>query len=213
MTLPPLFLQAIYAHFAWGCVLAGLMVMLMGCWRTLAGWQVSTVALLSFGVCGPFGPWSASYWLGLCFQWPSALLMLCSALVVWRRGRGLAHLPLMPTRLAWVLATTGAVLYVDSVGWLPLGLYARGFGAGAVLLCLLGSVLAFSAVLFRRRRDVAMAVLMSLTLFAVLRLPTGNAWDAVLDPLLWFWAVGSLVRRNLLAFRARRAAPLSLSDT
>jgi hypothetical protein len=32
-----------------------------------------------------------------------------------------------------------------------------------------------------------------LLLFALLRLPTGNLWDALLDPLRWAWAVASAI--------------------
>jgi hypothetical protein len=211
MTLPPLALQVLYAHLAWGCFLAGFTVVMLGYWRTLERWQVVAVAAIAFAVCSPIGTYSASYWLGLCFQWPSPFLALCAALVVWRRGRGLAHLPLMPTPLAGVVAAVGLVLYMDSVGWLPLGLYARGFGPGAAVTGLVGGTLALVAVFRRVRRDLAMAVLLSLTLFAVWRLPTGNVWDAVLDPLMWFWAVGCLVRRGVLAARRRRPVALSPS--
>jgi hypothetical protein len=36
-----------------------------------------------------------------------------------------------------------------------------------------------------------------LLLFAATRLPTGNLWDAVLDPWLWLALQGVLVRRLL----------------
>jgi hypothetical protein len=207
MTLPPLALQIVFAHLAWGCVTAAVAVMLLSRMRTLETWQVVAVTALAFIANGPLGVYSLSYWLGLCFQSPSSLLVFCSVLVVWRCTRGMVHIPLLPTPLAAAIAVTGALLYVDTAGWLPFSLYANGFGGVAAIAALSCSALAFWAVLQRMRRDLAMAVLLSFTLFAVWRLPTGNAWDAVLDPLLWGWAVACCIGRAARAWRRRRSTP------
>lgn len=204
MTLPLLILQIVFAHLAWGCVTAAVALMLLSHRRPLETWQVVAVTALAFIANGPLGAYSMSYWLGLCFQSPSSLLALCSALVVWRRARGMVRIPLLSTPLAAAIAAAGALLYVDTAGWLPLGLYAHGFGSGAAVIGLLCCALAFRAVLHRQRRDLAMAALLSFVLFAVWRLPTGNAWDAVLDPLLWGWAVGCCISRAVRAARHRR---------
>jgi hypothetical protein len=45
-------------------------------------------------------------------------------------------------------------------------------------------------------------------LFSLARLPTGNLWDALLDPLLWLWAMASAGAGALRALRrmgARRS--------
>ena len=46
-------------------------------------------------------------------------------------------------------------------------------------------------------RGQVIVLLGALLLYTLLRLPTGNLWDAVLDPLLWGWAVVALVRHGL----------------
>jgi hypothetical protein len=47
-----------------------------------------------------------------------------------------------------------------------------------------------------RARPQYFAALGALTLFTLLRLPTGNLWDALLDPLLWIWSLASLAARG-----------------
>jgi len=59
------------------------------------------------------------------------------------------------------------------------------------------------AIVQGRRREQAAAVLGAVTLFSLARLPSGNLWDAMLDPLLWAWA---LVAVLLAAVRAVRRA-------
>jgi hypothetical protein len=107
--------------------------------------------------------------------------------------------------LALGLAIVGAVLYVDTVGWFGMGLYVRGFGPEAAFAGLLVGAAAVLAIATDQSRSAGFAVLLALMVFALCRLPTGNVWDAVLDPLLWVWAIFSLVAR----WKARRpAAPL-----
>jgi hypothetical protein len=48
------------------------------------------------------------------------------------------------------------------------------------------------------------AVLGALLLFSIARLPSGNLWDALLDPLLWGW---SLVSLGAAALRSLRRTP------
>jgi hypothetical protein len=66
-----------------------------------------------------------------------------------------------------------------------------------------------AAVLTRRAVSGGTALLAAVLLFSLLRLPTGNLWDALLDPLLWAWALGSVVvavRRYYYSRSARAAA-------
>ena len=42
-------------------------------------------------------------------------------------------------------------------------------------------------------RGSAASLLGAFALFSLLRLPSGNLWDAVIDPLLWAWAVVALL--------------------
>lgn len=57
-----------------------------------------------------------------------------------------------------------------------------------------------------RNRAQAGAALAAVLLFSLARLPTGNLWDALLDPLLWGWALATL-GAAALRMRARRARP------
>lgn len=208
MNLPGLGLQAVYTHFAWGMVLAAWGVELLS-WRrpypaTLAaGWVV-----LAFVACALPGALSPSYWLGLAFSFPSGLLVACCAMVVWTRTQAATVHRVLPAGLAAGLLALGLLLYLDSSGWLELGLYARGFGPGAVLAGLLIGLAAVLAVAMGPHRGAAFAVLLSLLLFSLLRLPSGNLWDALLDPLLWLWALFSLLSRAV-ARRSSAPAPIA----
>ncbi len=203
MNLPWLGLQVMWAHFAWGMVLAACGVGLLARRRPFpvalaVGWLV-----LAFVLCAVPGPLSPAYWLGLAFQAPSGLLVACCAMTIWVNAQGATGYRVLPTALASALVVVGAVLYADTVGWLHLGLYTRGFGLEAAIAGLLMGAVAVLAVAQGRHRGVALAVLLSLMLFAVFRLPSGNLWDALLDPWLWLWALSSLLAR----WRASRRTP------
>lgn len=213
MNLPALELQALYGDFAWGMVLAACGVGLLSLRRPLATSLATAWLVLAFVACALPGLMSPSYWLGLAFQWPSGLLVACCAMTVWMNARGVDGYRVLPPALAVALAVTGALLYADSSGWLHIGLYARGFGPEAAFAGLLAGAFACFAIAAGRQRGAGFAVLLSVMLFALLRLPTGNAWDAVLDPWLWLWAVSSLLARAASRWRARTAslAPPSVS--
>lgn len=90
-----------------------------------------------------------------------------------------------------VLASAGVLLgwglFGDMLAWWSVSIYAWGFSTSALALacalafylwCVNGAhiagqtyTLGFTAVLF---------------MFVMTRLPTGNLWDALLDPWLWF---------------------------
>jgi hypothetical protein len=195
VNLPWLSLQVMWAHAAWGMVLAACGVGLLSRRRPFPGRLAVGWLVLAFVLCAVPGPLSPAYWLGLSFQAPSALLVACCAMTIWAHAQGASGHRVLPAGLAAALVVGGAMLYADSVGWLPLGLYARGFGLEAAVAGLLLGVLTVAAVGLGWQRGAALAVLLALTLFAVLRLPSGNLWDALLDPLLWLWALSSLLAR------------------
>ena len=142
------------------------------------------------------GQLSPAYWIALAFQWPSGLLIGLCLVRLSRPWRAAAANDGMTPALAGALALFGAVLYTDALGLASLGLYFWGFGPrGAPLLALALTALCTAGIVRGRARPQAFAALGALTLFTVLRLPTGNLWDALLDPLLWIWAVVSLVTR------------------
>ncbi|WP_313172721.1 hypothetical protein [Massilia oculi] len=104
----------------------------------------------------------------------------------------------MPQALAGVLVVSGALLYLDAVGFLARGFYYAGFGqAAAPLLGIAAAIVCVLAIVRGHARGPAASLLGALALFALLRLPTGNLWDALIDPLLWAWAVAALLAAAL----------------
>ena len=153
------------------------------------------LALLAVLACGWPGPVSPAFWLGLAFQAPSLSAGLLSGLVLLRTCAGGAGAQrgaaLLKQLKGWAVPAVvlGWVLLLDSFALWPLALYPLGFGVGAwlLVLALLGLPWAWRG---GRWRDHAASGLwgLLLLLFALLRLPSGNVWDAVLDPWLWLLA-------------------------
>jgi hypothetical protein len=210
MTLPDLALQLVYGKLAWAAVLAATVFSLLPAalqrsWRVAAGLAGAAAMLMLLP-----RQLSPAYWLALAFQWPSGLLFAACLLKLAQPWRPQAGGDSMPAGVAAVIVVLGAVLYLDGLGLISLGLYYWGFGAQAAPLLALG-VGAVCVAGIVRGNAVAQhaAVLAAVSLFSVLRLPTGNPWDALLDPLLWAWALLALGLkgwRRLL--RKRRATPV-----
>jgi hypothetical protein len=204
VNLPWLAVQVVYAHVAWGMVLAACGIGLMVRWRRYSERPAVAWLVFSFGVCVLPGEASPVHWLGLAFQLPSVLLVACCAMTIWVNTGGEKGRRVLPTGLAGALVAIGALLYVDSAGWLNLGLYVRGFGPEAAFAGVMIGAAALVAIAGGLPRGVSFAVLLSLMLFALGRLPSGNVWDALLDPLLWLWAVFSLLARAQVWWPASR---------
>lgn len=212
MDLPALDWQFLYGRLAWTIVLATLVARLLPAAMrrsrpVIVGLLVAIAALMAL----PNGA-SPAYWLVLAFQWPSGVLLGCCLLKLNAAKPGSPAVICMPTSIAAVIALAGTALYLDAIGLLSLGLYYWGFGPyGAPLVALVaGAGCALAAILGRGRPHTLVAV-GALALFSILRLPTGNLWDALLDPLLWAWAVISLTIKcgRWLVPKARDAAQQS----
>lgn len=191
MTLPDLPLQIVYGHVAWALVLVAL---LAACLPDLARrhWRAVTTGLVVLSALP--GEWSPSYWLTLAFQYPSGLLVGLCLMSLERRRQGSAPAMVLPPAMAMPLALAGVALYLDTFGVLALGLYHGGFGAaGAPLLGFVAIAGCAFAIWRGHALQPALALLTGLLMYALLRLPTGNLWDALLDPLLWMWAMGSAI--------------------
>lgn len=196
MSLPDLAWQIAYGRLAWGVVIAAMLVALWPAARRLPRLAFGAVlAALALLMALP-GEGSPAYWLGLAFQYPSGMLLGLCLLGLRARWQGRAAGPFMPLSLAAAIAIGGAALYLDAIGWLSQGYYYAGFapfGAPAVALAAIAGCAL--ALLRGRGGSENLALLGALLLFTLLRLPTGNLWDAVLDPLLWAWALATLARR------------------
>lgn len=190
MDLPALDWQFFYGRLAWTIVLATVVAGLLPATLrrsrpVIAALLLATAALMAL----PHGA-SPAYWLVLAFQWPSGILLgFCLLKLGTARPGAMA----MPTSIGAVIAVAGTALYLDAIGILSLGLYYWGFGPhGAPLVALAAAAGCALAVILGRGRPHALVALGALALFSILRLPSGNLWDALLDPLLWAWAVVSL---------------------
>jgi hypothetical protein len=215
VTLPPLGLQTLYMHLAWAMVLGAAGIGLLWRLRPFNARAAAAWLLLSFVVCLLPDRASVAYWLGLAMQMPSVFLLSLCVLAVWNRGQARPEDRILPTGLAIGVVVVGAVLYADSCGWLPFGLYVRGFGPEAARAGLLVGLAATVAIATGLPRRAALAAMATLVIYALWRLPTGNVWDAFLDPLLWGWAIFSLLARWRMQRRDRRrtvAAAASFSS-
>jgi hypothetical protein len=215
--LPAFWLQQLWLPLAWGLVLALLVRWCVGrtlmrrrpldapgsaegrFHRGLPWGAAAAVLLWSLWP----GPLSVSYWLGLAFQAPSGLAVVLACGALWRAWRGpippvavtARSAPAKPDAVGrmvatsgwWTLALLGWVLLLDTFAWWPLSLYAWGFGPQALGWVALASLLPI-VVGGWRSHPAVYALPLVVVLFVALRLPTGNVWDAVLDPWLWVWA-------------------------
>lgn len=202
--LPTLDAMQLWRSLGWSVVLAWLGASAVGRWwpAKASGWQRPwTAALLpALWVWAP-GGYSPAYWLGLVFQAPSGVtVLLCAGLLVERRvgtRPSVAPVDRAGLVLAILAVLLGWALLLDTFALLPVQLYAWGFSplaAGLVAVAaLLPWVLAQRPL---RGTDWRMGVVpLAVLILVVWRLPSGNAWDAVLDPCLWLVLHGVLLVR------------------
>jgi hypothetical protein len=218
MSLPDLALQIIYGRLAWGLVAAAMLLAVLPSIlprllpavspdltrRSQATLVAATLVLMLLP-----GAASPAYWLILVFQYPSGLLLGCSLVSLYARWQDRAVSFSLPAGIALPLAVGGLLLYLDAFGVLALGWYYTGFGAvAAPLLACSAAAVCVAAIVLGRATGTAAALLVGTLLFSLLRLPTGNLWDALLDPLVWAWALGSVAVAVARMAAARKAGPL-----
>ncbi len=190
--LPDLVVMQLWLHVGWALVLAGGGAAVLAQASVPMPLRRALAVVLGLWVLMP-GNLSAAYWLGLAFQAPSALGALAAAAVGWTALRPLAARTAKSTQtpLHW---EAGLVLFGLLLGWallldtfaqLPSALYPLGFGQPALLVLTVLAVLPLLQAGAVRRASAWLAPA-ALALYVLLRLPTGNVFDAVLDP--WLWA-------------------------
>ena len=208
--LPEPFLSKTYLSVSWAVVLVA---MGLGVVRWLKGsrdvarsdagggsaWRwVMTVWPWALGIWALFpAPWSASYWLGLAFQSPSLLTTgLCAVYVAQGVRPKLMFSAQSQTFANWGLngrqvpaALLGLVLCGIALGWLllldtlnlvHLQVFAWGFSPLAVAL---GLCVAWA----QPHQSLRWTVWLVMLVYVITRLPTGNVWDALMDPFLWIY--------------------------
>ena len=207
---------AVLRHAGWALVLAALLSAGAQLFNTrrvrdAGGLLAWTMALWA---CVP-GPWGLSYWLGLAFQTPSLVAMALSLHYLWQR---LAQRKWPHTVQASSLASTaqrspwlyryavlgvvlGWLLLLDTFAYLPVSLYAWGFSPLAYALGLLLALVPWVLGVRWSQTAPSPALLFVLAVFGFTRWPTGNVWDAVLDPWLFVGLHIYLVARYLAHHR------------
>ncbi len=190
--LPDPAVMRLYLLLAWAVVLGGL-----ACAWSPARYRAGALVLavgLALWVLVP-GTLSPDHWLGLAFQAPSlTTVALCGALL-WRLRPG--RLAPATGKAGWALVLLGIalgyVLLLDTFAVWPWQVYSLGFSPGA-LLCVMALALGISVWgtgVGWLWRGLLPGVMLA---YAATRLPTGNAWDALLDPLLWLVLHGLVLR-------------------
>ena len=190
--LPEASSLALARHGLWALVLGGAV-----CWLLRSrgrALQLAALALVVLWAALP-GALSVAHWLGLAFKAPSlasAALGLVAVVLALRpalrQTLGLAAPEVQPLwrSLRWLGVALGWLLLLDMLALLPISLYAWGFGTpalGLVLLVLLLLGWRFGAL--RSAQPTLGLAAALLLLFVLTRWPSGNLWDALLDPLLW----------------------------
>jgi hypothetical protein len=105
------------------------------------------------------------------------------------------------------------VLLLDTLAWFSVSVYAWGFSSAAVAVLLVTATLVW-LVWGSKQLSLKgpMLVLGVLTLFVCTRLPTGNVWDALIDPWLWVaLQVGWLISAVRRLKRRKLSAPTTLA--
>ena len=165
------------------------------------------------------GSASPTYWLGLAFQSPSLLtVVLCWGWFFskpWLKPQtGDNSSKAQEMTLKTGLATgsvLGWVLLLDTLAWWPVSVYSWGFSAaaGAVVTGLTVVIWALGAGLAQHNVRYSfsfLGILGVIGLFVMTRLPTGNVWDALMDPWLWLALQALVVRACWVRWRARSTA-------
>lgn len=196
--LPHSLAMQLALHGVWAVLLGCATLCLAGRLSLLYRWGAAGLVALWTLLPGEISP---AFWLGLAFQTPSVMSVLLCLGCLWRSYRQAPGVALNAvSRRAWpwlagLGIVLGWVLLLDTLAWWPLSVYAWGFSAVAV-----GAVALAAVLLWGISGQAVWALPLGvLVLFVLTRLPTGNVWDALLDPWLWValqagWLV-NLVRR------------------
>ncbi len=225
--LPTLAMHSFGMHLGWALVLAALAAYLLRAFPKglrLAGMGIGAVTQLLPGA------WSPGWWLGLAFQSPSLSLQgicLLYLMRLWQMRQMTAVASLdsaayarWPNVLLVVAALIGWVFVLDMLALFDLQLYALGFTPYAVLASLLlvslfelWSMRAGHDPRLQRFRELARIIVVAMLLHLLFRLPSGNAWDALMDPWLWLAAQAVLLYRALVFVRLlMRATARKVAD-
>ena len=202
--LPTLWVTQLWQSLGWSVVLAWLAVVVVHRFSSHRVVHAGAALVMAVWTWLP-GPWSPDYWLALAFQTPSVLTVLLCGLVLWQtldRRTAVAGQDVTRTAgwrvLVWASVLLGWALLLDTFALLPVQLYGWGFNPLVVALVAVLVLMPWlvSSHASRARAEDWMP-LIAVLLFVLTRLPTGNVWDAVLDPWLWLVLQGLMLRTAL----------------
>ena len=202
--LPALVWQQWWLSAGWSVVVAWLGAWSVRRWTTRQVPKLAVAVGLTIWVWLP-GSWGGAYWLGLAFQAPSVAAVICALfslrMLLWPKppehfdnvwSRQLLFLVLCGVALGWILM-------LDTLGVWHGSFYNLGFGAAASATALGIAVLPWIFATTALPSNSVTTVATATLLFVALRLPTGNLFDALIDPWLWGalqWALIQQWRRR-----------------
>lgn len=200
----------LYLALSWALVLATLGLWLLRRWvpQGKPVWRWAVPAGLAFWSVWP-GPLSPAYWLGLAFQAPSLLSTVLCGLFVLRQFKP-AVLPAERCDGPWYFGVVGIVLgwllLLDTFAVWPVSLYALGFSPVTLAVVALVACLPWLlAGLRQSARNISLLLVGVFLLQVLSRLPTGNLWDALLDPWLWIVLQIDWLQRGLRRFHGSQS--------
>lgn len=220
---PEIALQSIALHVGWALVLGAVSAFCLRPFPKMLRLIVLVLVMLA-GLLP--AEWSPGWWLGLAFQTPSITLQGIALFYLVRMWRMRDVSPRETVdSAAYARWPNGLLLTAICIGWLctldtfaafEVQLYALGFTPYAVIASLLlatvlrlFSLRSGDAPDMQRHRDLAVIIVGAMAIHVLTRLPTGNAWDALMDPWLWLCAQALWLSRVVvwlaLAFRVLAA--------
>jgi hypothetical protein len=148
------------------------------------------------------------YWLGLAFQTPSVLAVLWAGqhlysqwpIAAWTLKSRQTQRSGVNVVFAVLGVVLGWLLLLDTLALIPIQVYALGFSPWSAGVAVVVGLMPWIFQGMPGLRSAGGLVVLAVLVFALLRLPTGNVWDALLDPWLWLVLHFYLVR---LALRAK----------
>lgn len=179
-------------------------------------WRQGRWLLASVFWAGLMAVWDAPLSaLGLAFQSPSLLSLCLCVMAAWvdmrTPPRQIFSSPetLSGVTVVWTVSLLlGWALMLDVWGQLPIDMYLWGFTPGPLWVCwgVTGAWMVWVGFQNSATADwhsrAATCVLVTCAVFLLTRAPTGNAWDALMDPWLWVYAHVAWLRR--LGFQRTR---------
>ncbi len=164
--------------------------------RLQAAWGLVSVGLLFV----PVGPVSLGRWVESFFPNPSLLGIAFVLALLWRNltQRELLR-PADIRALLAIAAIGGSLLYLNPLWGRAVDFYYFGWRNGPAIW----TITALALFLLAVGNRVGVVLTAALAAFAMSALESENAWDYVVDPLIWLVSLGTFGLRAAAAIRRR----------